>query len=132
MRASTSSLPAMLARHFALACFCLAMLVSSHPAWAEDSASDGAEPAAFDVIDGFFGDYLVKPMFKILFWDLTFWDNHISPGEGVGTMVGDKRVVAYDAQGYQLRAEQTLPVQDARRVLDGPVSLDLGELSLDV
>ena len=86
----------------------LALLVGltvTPPALAGDDSA--AEPTPAEQIDALFGEWLVGPLFTVMFWDVVAWDNSLPPGElpptedGAAPMVDGQEVVEYrSGEGY--------------------------------
>lgn len=114
----------------ALAVLMLVLTTLLRPGVARAEPEAANEP--FASVDAFFGEWLVGPMYRALFWDLLFWDDELPAGEGIGQKVGDERVVGHDDRGYLLRTERSVSVLAGRRLLDTPIELRLGEVSLEL
>ena len=95
----------------------LAMMVglgSATPAFADDP--EPAAPTIGEQIDAAFGSYLVLPLFKVMFWDVVFFDNTLAKGElpeneaGGAIVIDGKELVEYrDGKGYVFKALTEAP-----------------------
>ena len=78
------------------------------------------EKDVFTVIDDAFGEYFVGPLASVMFWDVMFWDNTLSMGEGIGLVVNDQYVAGFD-QFYSLYPQFTASQEDLTIRLDTPI-----------
>jgi hypothetical protein len=69
-----------------------------------------------------------ESMISLLFLDLWGWDDHLPPGQGIGSMVGDEEVVGWsEIDGYSFQrcvkvpASRVWPVIDAQTLRFGPI-----------
>ena len=96
-------------------------------------ATEAAEPSLMETLDGYFGTYLVGPMYTAMFFDLVFWDGKLPAGEGVGSMVGDEEVTGHDAEtGYTFQKRSEAPVAGLYVRLAEPLVVDDGLVPLKV
>ena len=79
------------------------------------------EKDIFTQVDDAFGQYFVGPLASVLFWDVLFWDNTLSMGEGVGLVVNDQYVAGFD-KFYQLYPQFTAPQDRLTIRLDEPLT----------
>ena len=48
----------------------------------EAGTEEGGSERAFDKLDTYFSQWVVGPLFQVLFWDIWFWDNPVSEAVG--------------------------------------------------
>lgn len=96
------------------------LLTLLNVAYAEDVATEEAEIDIFTTIDNAFGEYFVGPLASVMFWDVMFWDNHLSTGEGIGRVIGDKYIIDYD-QAYQFVEQFQVPPENVMVRLSEPM-----------
>ena len=73
----------------------------------------------FTKVDDAFGQYFVGPLATVLFWDVMFWDNQLSVGDGVGSVNGDEYVSSYNGV-YTLQPQFSVLSSDVIVRLDSP------------
>jgi AGCS family alanine or glycine:cation symporter len=96
--------------------FLLGSMVAT-PALAEDAPE--APATLGEQIDEAFGNYVVVPMFTVMFWDVAFMDNTLPVGElpaeedGVVPVVDGEEIVEYRSdEGYVFRSVRDAPAAD--------------------
>jgi AGCS family alanine or glycine:cation symporter len=81
----------------------------------------------FGKLDAFFGEYLVLPLFKGLFFDLIFWDDTVEGADAVGASMNGLTVGAFDAEkGYRLDSHAEAKLADAQVIIPEARDHDLG------
>ena len=66
----------------------------------------------FEELDASFGEYIVAPLGSIMFYDVSFWDNNLPFGEGVGEVIAGKNVLGFEAGEYSLIPQFVVPVEE--------------------
>jgi alanine or glycine:cation symporter, AGCS family len=99
-------------------------------------AVETEQPDAFAQVDAKFGQYLVAPMAKVMFWDIAFWDNSLPVGvipestDGGPFLIDGVEVVAVDGDDYILATSTTGPLADAVLLLDEPQTRVAGSIAV--
>jgi AGCS family alanine or glycine:cation symporter len=98
---------------------------------AEDAPA--AEPDVLEQIDAAFGNYLVLPLVKVMFFDLVVWDNTLPQGalpaakDGGVPMVGDEEVIEYrEGTGYVYKKVKTVKADELKLLAAADERLELG------
>ena len=68
-----------------------------------------------------FAGWFVGPMASVMFFDLVFWDDTLSPDEVVGQTLDGTRYVSHGDEGYEKR--QVYELSDPELVFEPPVEL---------
>lgn len=67
----------------------IALAVSAGVAWAQDGAAAATEKGLQERIDSWFGEWIVAPLAKVLFYDLAFWtDDYQVPATVLWLVLG--------------------------------------------
>ena len=111
----------------------LGLWILGAPAHAEAPTAEpevSAVDAAIDTMNTAFADWFVAPLGSVLFFDLMFWDNTLSPDEAIGMDIDGERITDHTEEGYAYRA--VVELDDPLPVLTSPLDLRLGSLDARV
>ncbi|HJN77653.1 MAG TPA: alanine/glycine:cation symporter family protein [Myxococcota bacterium] len=98
-----------------------ALLLCSSTAQAEEPTE---EPSFFDKTDAAFAEHVVGPLASVLFFDIAFWDNSLTKGDGLGETVGDERVVDWsEDDGYVFQQVLRAPVAELEARVTGEIEV---------
>jgi len=98
------------------------------------SAAEPNEKSGYEKFDEAFAEWVVTPFYRVLFWDLVFWDNKLPEGEGVGTVIDGGTVTAWDAGSgtYTLQTESPVPRSSVIAAPAEPVTQTFGKLEVAI
>lgn len=95
---------------------------------AEDADEGGFLSDEIERLDAWFGAWVVEPLAAVLFFDVVFWDDTLSPEEAVGRVI-DGEVVSGTADGAVV-FRQVVEIDDPVPAVEGTEVLRLGELEV--
>ncbi|HHO51917.1 MAG TPA: hypothetical protein ENK18_13815, partial [Deltaproteobacteria bacterium] len=111
-------------------CLALGLAPRAHAEAPTTEPEPSGVEAVLQKADSAFATYLVNPMSSVIFFDLAFWDNTISPQDAVGMEIDGERIVGHNDAGLQKR--RILELDDPDLVLTEPLELTLGALKATV